>query len=285
MNKRINNAITSIYEKKGAVLLGVVVVGLFIFESRYSLRKRKSSRIKRVITNAEVAATAAIGFRYFLIPSIVWAAMKSEEKKIGILYHLPVNNLIRNIAGFLILDYGNYLWHRMSHHFPFLWRFHQVHHSDLDLDVSTAFRFHVGEILPSTIFRAAVVCLSGISWRWVLYYEIAFEAANNFHHSNLKLPEKLAESLTDYIVTPAMHGIHHSIIRDETDSNYSVIFSCWDRLHQSLNLDIPQEEINIGVPAFRSEKDLGIINLMLMPFKKPVKWELPDGTSPKRIRN
>lgn len=279
----INRGIKKIYEQKGTTILGIVVVGLFVLERKYALRKRKASQIKRIITNGEVAATAAVGFRYFLMPALIFAAMKSEKNKNGILYHLSGHNVLKNLLGFIFLDYGNYIWHRLSHEIPGLWRFHQVHHSDLDLDLTTAFRFHLGEILPSALFRAAIVWIAGLHWKWVLYYEIAFEAANNFHHSNLKLAPEFAEKLPAIIVTPAMHGIHHSIVREETNSNFSVIFTFWDRLHQTLKLDIPQEKINIGMPAFRNENELNLINLLLMPFQKQRKWELPDGTEPKRI--
>ncbi|MDQ3534366.1 MAG: sterol desaturase family protein [Bacteroidota bacterium] len=282
MYKEINDAIKSLYEKKGTKILGGLALILFLLESKFNLRRRNSSRIERFIKNGEIAATAAIGLRYVLLPAMVWASFQSETGRKGLVYYLPLHTIFKNVIGFLLVDYGNYLWHRLSHKSGILWRFHQVHHSDLDLDLSTAFRFHIGEIIPSAIFRAAVVRLVGLNWRGVLVYEIAFEAANSFHHSNLKLPGSVAKRLSAIIVTPPMHGIHHSIIREEADSNFSVIFSLWDRLHQTLKLDIPQEEINIGLPAFRDEKELNWYNLMLMPISGQRQWELPDGAVPVR---
>ncbi|MDQ3395578.1 MAG: sterol desaturase family protein [Bacteroidota bacterium] len=279
---RVNSLIKKLYEQKGPPFLTVIIVGLFVFENMFPLRKRKAAMVQRIVINGKTAATSALGFRYFLIPVIVWASLKSEDGKKGLLQQLAIPYIIKFILGFMGLDYGNYVWHRLSHSIPLLWRFHQVHHSDLDLDLSTAFRFHIGEILPSALFRAAIVWLLGVNWKVVLYYEIAFEAANSFHHCNLKLALPLEQNLTDYIVTPSMHGIHHSIVRNETNSNYSVIFSFWDRIHQTLKLGIPQEKINIGMPAYRNTRELGYFNLMTMPFQKQRKWELPDGEVPRR---
>lgn len=150
-----------------------------------------------------------------------------------------------------MLDYGNYLWHLLNHYVPFLWRFHNVHHIDLDLDVTTAIRFHYGEIVLSVFSRGAIILILGASPLLILVYEIFFEAATNFHHSNLRLPYHWEKLITKFIVTPRMHGIHYSIVKRETDSNFSVIFSFWDRIHQTLRLNIPSHAINIGVPAYR----------------------------------
>jgi sterol desaturase/sphingolipid hydroxylase (fatty acid hydroxylase superfamily) len=100
----------------------------------------------------------------------------------------------------------------------------------------------------------------------VLIYEIIFEAATQFHHSNTKLPFKLEKALNKLIVTPRMHGIHHSMIKRETDSNYSVIFSFWDRLHRTVRLNIHQDEIVTGVPTYPDEKELTIGKLWKLPF-------------------
>jgi sterol desaturase/sphingolipid hydroxylase (fatty acid hydroxylase superfamily) len=113
-------------------------------------------------------------------------------------------------------------------------------------------------------------------------YEVLFEGANLFHHSNWRLPYRIEKALSWIIVTPRMHGVHHSIVKRETDSNYSVIFNCWDRLHRSIRLNIPQEQINIGVPSYRDPGEQSIKNLLLMPIRRPRPWQLPDGSIPER---
>ncbi len=157
--------------------------------------------------------------------------------------------MVKGLVTFLILDYTNYLWHVLNHQLPMLWRFHLVHHTDPDLDVTTALRFHFGELIGFVFYRAAFVLLSGATALQVLVYEILFEAATQFHHSNWQLPYRLEKQLNKLIVTPRIHGIHHSMIREETDSNYSVIFSFWDRLHRTIKLNVPQNLIVTGVPS------------------------------------
>jgi sterol desaturase/sphingolipid hydroxylase (fatty acid hydroxylase superfamily) len=136
----------------------------------------------------------------------------------------------------------------MNHHVPMLWFFHRVHHLDRDLDVSTGVRFHPGEMALSSFFRAAQVRILGVDERTLRIWQRMLLISILFHHSNLRLPEKSDRVLTNAIVTPRMHGIHHSDREEETNSNYSSLFTIWDRLHGTLRLDRPQEEITIGAP-------------------------------------
>src|SRR5690242_4770719 len=122
---------------------------------------------------------------------------------------------VHGVLTFLLMDYLLYVWHVLSHKVPLLWRFHNVHHTDLDLGVSTAIRFHFGEMFLTGIFRTAGVILFGAGPVAVLVYEIVFEAAVAFQHSNWKLPYPLERALTWLVITPRMHGIHHSIVPGE----------------------------------------------------------------------
>lgn len=149
-----------------------------------------------------------------------------------------------------------------------MWRFHLVHHTGHDLDITTAFRFHFGEMIGSVIFRGAISFLSGATPMQVLVYEIIFEAATQFHHSNLNLPFKFERILNYFIVTPRMHGIHHSVIKEETDSNYSVVFSFWDRLHSTAILNVKQERIVMEAAPYRNKEELTIGYLLKLPFTK-----------------
>jgi sterol desaturase/sphingolipid hydroxylase (fatty acid hydroxylase superfamily) len=114
-------------------------------------------------------------------------------------------------------------------------------------------------------------------------YEIIFQANTLFHHSNVRLPIRIERLLNLVIVTPRMHGIHHSQVRDETNSNYSVVFSWWDRLHRTLGLNIPQSEIVIGVPGYAEAADNSFSNAFLLPFRRQRDyWRRPDGTIVRR---
>ncbi|WP_423148909.1 sterol desaturase family protein [Rubrolithibacter danxiaensis] len=266
----------------GSPILITLFIFLFILESKYELRKRIQSRWKRIRINVAIAFISFLFLRLLFIPVVVWIASKNQDWKIGLNHLLELPVWVEFAIGFLLLDYTNYVWHVINHKIPFLWRFHQVHHSDLDLDLTTATRFHFGELITSVVFRGAATLLIGATPELVLVYEIIFEAATNFHHSNWKLPLKTEKALNLFIVTPRMHGIHHSIVKKETDSNFSVIFSFWDRISNSLKLNIPQEELIIGVPYFRDPNELNVTKLITMPLKKTPAWQLPHGETPER---
>lgn len=271
-----------VLDEWGVPILLSIFVLLFTAETTFRLRKLKASRWKRIKRNLGVAVTAAAAVRLALIPVLVYLAKWAEGKEVGLLNWTDLPVWIDYFLAFVLLDYGNYVWHLLNHRSLFLWRFHHVHHIDLDLDVTTALRFHFGEILLSVFFRGLIIIIVGPPYLLVLFYELVYEAANLFHHSNWKIPYKIEKALSLAIVTPRMHGIHHSIVKKETDSNYSVIFNVWDRLHNSLRLNIPQHLINIGVPSYRDPEEQNVKKLLMLPLRRPRPWQLPNGEVPDR---
>jgi sterol desaturase/sphingolipid hydroxylase (fatty acid hydroxylase superfamily) len=226
-----------------------------------------------MLVNLVVSFPAFALLRILFIPLMVWLAAKNQSWEFGLSYLFETPSILKAILGFLLLDYSNYIWHILLHKLPVLWRFHLVHHTDLDLDITTAFRFHFGEMIASVFFRGAAIVLIGATPLLVLIYEIVFEASTQFHHSNIKFPLRFEKAINYLVVTPRMHGIHHSMIKIETDSNYSVIFSFWDRLHKTIRLNIQQKEIVIGVPSYTNEKELTIKMLLALPFKTIRLWK------------
>lgn len=265
--------IKSVFDSYGVPALVAIFILLFILETKFGLRKRVQNRWKRIFINFVVSIPAFALLRLLLIPAMVWLAIKNQTWQTGLNYLFEAHSAIKFAIAFLLLDYSNYLWHILLHKLPVLWRFHLVHHTDLDLDISTAFRFHFGEMIGSVFFRGAAIILIGASPLTVLIYELVFEAATQFHHSNIKLPFRLEKALNFLIVTPRMHGIHHSWIKSETDSNYSTIFSFWDRMHQTARLNIHQNEIVTGVPSYADEKELTIGMLLRLPFTTIREWK------------
>jgi sterol desaturase/sphingolipid hydroxylase (fatty acid hydroxylase superfamily) len=253
----------------------IVSIGLLCFfvlllagEHLFPLRRRTQSLRPRFIVNLCVTATAFLAGAMVVRPVALALAEWAFEHDLGLILKIPLPGVVQGALGFVLLDLTFYYWHRANHEMPILWRFHRVHHVDPDLDVSTSFRFHFGEVLYSTGFRAAQVLLLGIIPVTYLVYEFVFQCATIFHHSNLRLPHHLEHWLNLFIVTPRMHGIHHSQIRQETDSNYSVVFRCWDWLHQTLRLDVSQASITIGVKGYQQKEDNQLWNLLRMPFYK-----------------
>lgn len=272
--------IKSIFDSYGTpVLIGLFIL-LFFLETKFQLRKRVQNRWKRIVINFIFSIPAFVLLRLLFIPAMVWLAMKNQSWQFGLNYLYDAPDTVKAIIAFLLLDYSNYIWHILLHKLPILWRFHLVHHTDLDVDITTAFRFHFGEMIGSVVFRGAAIILIGASPLMVLIYEIIFEAATQFHHSNTKLPFRLEKILNYIIVTPRMHGIHHSMIRRETDSNFSIIFSFWDRVHKTARLNIHQNKIVTGVPSYADERELTIGSLLKLPFTKIREWKnnerLPD---------
>jgi sterol desaturase/sphingolipid hydroxylase (fatty acid hydroxylase superfamily) len=265
--------IKAIFDSYGAPVLMVIFIVLFLVESKFELRKRVQNRWRRILINFLVSLPAFTLLRILFIPAMVWLSVQNQSWQFGLngLYKAPV--IVEGVFAFLLLDYSNYSWHILLHKLPILWRFHLVHHTDLDLDITTAFRFHFGEMIASVFFRGAAIILIGASPIMVLIYEIAFEAATQFHHSNTTLPFQFEKALNYLVVTPRMHGIHHSTVKKETDSNYSVIFSFWDRLHQTVRLNVSQAEIVTGVPSYRDERELTVVKLLKLPFMPVRKWQ------------
>jgi sterol desaturase/sphingolipid hydroxylase (fatty acid hydroxylase superfamily) len=257
----------------------IVFVALSVLERFIPLRRRCSSVLPRVILNliisAAAFAVAAILVRPAAMATLSWAT----QKPFGLVHLVALPPALGFIASFLLMDLTFYWWHLANHRIGFLWRFHNVHHIDPDLDVSTGFRFHFGEVTMSAAFRVVQVLLIGISMPAFAVYELVFQANTLFHHSNLRLPIRLEQILNKVLVTPRMHGIHHSQVRRETNSNYGIVFPWWDRVHRTIGLNIPQAEIAIGIAGYSLPDDNQLRNALLMPFRKQRDyWRRSDGT-------
>jgi len=265
-----------------------LVVGAFgallWLERRRPLRRRSvESKWTRDARNLAVAGVSAVALQLAERPVIRRLTALVERRKFGLLKQLPLPHPLEVALAVVLLDYTLYVWHVLTHRVPWLWRFHLVHHADLDMDASTALRFHFGELILSVAWRAAQVLIIGVSpsslaaWQSLLFVSILF------HHSNLYLPVETERWLNKLIVTPRMHGIHHSLVREEMNANWSSGLALWDRLHGTLKLNVPQDEITIGVPAYRETGELGLIEILKLPFgeERPA-WLLPEGMQPER---
>jgi sterol desaturase/sphingolipid hydroxylase (fatty acid hydroxylase superfamily) len=262
--------------------LGLAFALLLAVERRWPLRRRALGTLHHLGVNLALSAlafaTAAVTVRP-VVSGLIGAAADTG----GIVGFLPLPAAARFVAGFLLMDLAFYWWHRANHRWPFLWRFHNVHHIDPELDVSTSFRFHWGEVALSTGFRVLQVSLLGVTAPIYAAYELAFQLNTLFHHSNARLPLPLERGLNRLLVTPRMHGIHHSQVRRESDSNFSVVLSLWDRLHGTIRLNVPQAAITIGVPAYTLPGDDRLWLALALPFRRQRDyWRRPDGTPVER---
>jgi sterol desaturase/sphingolipid hydroxylase (fatty acid hydroxylase superfamily) len=265
--------------------VGVVLVFLvlLVWETVHPLRRRKRRRGQRLPVNFALTGLGFVAGSLAVRPAALGLAFWMQGHSFGLLPYLSLPAWLEVALGVLWLDGTFYYWHRFNHLRPLLWRFHNVHHVDPDMDVTTSFRFHFGEVLYSTPFRVLQVGLLGVSPFTYLLYEFIFNGATMFHHSNVHLPLALERRLNKVFVTPRMHGIHHSALGPETNSNYSVIFSVWDRLNRSLKLNVPQAEVVIGVPGYLLPEDNHFFRLLAQPVvrQRPY-WRWPSGKTPRR---
>jgi sterol desaturase/sphingolipid hydroxylase (fatty acid hydroxylase superfamily) len=265
------------------IVIVLMLATLFVAERFLPLRLSTRPILGRLFVNLAISALAFAAAMLLVRPTALSVLDWASERPFGLVHVVPMPVAVQFITAFLLMDLTFYWWHVANHRIPFLWRFHNVHHIDPDLDVSTAFRFHFGEVALSTLFRIVQVSVIGLSMWMFAAYEIVFQANTLFHHSNLRLPIGIERLLNLVIVTPRMHGIHHSQVRDETESNFSVVFPWWDRLHKTLGLNIPQAEIAIGVPGYAQEGDNSFTNALLLPFRHQRDyWRRPDGTIVRR---
>ena len=262
----------------GPASLAALFILLLVLEALRPLRRRKLAQGRRLALNLSLSATVFATGAYAVKPLALLAAAWVGQRSVGLLQVLPLPFWAQFTLGFCLMDLTFYYWHRLNHTRRLLWRFHNIHHVDPDLDVSTSFRFHPVEILYSAAFRLLQVGLVGLTPFIYGAYELVFQGATLFHHSNLKLPVRLERLLNKVVVTPRMHGIHHSVIGRETNSNYSVIFSWWDRMHRSLRLNVGQAEVIIGVPGYLRPEDNRFLPLLKFPFvKQRPYWRWPSG--------
>jgi len=243
-----------------------VLILLLAIESWFPEATRRRRRLRHAARNLTLGSLNAALLALLATPFLARVAVWAEENRLGLLELLNVSPMIGGVLAILLFDAWMYLWHRANHQFGFLWRFHRVHHCDPEMDATTAIRFHTGEILISSALRLAVIPLLGITIHQLLVYETLLLPIILFHHSNVRFPERLDRWLRPIIVTPAIHRAHHSRARTETDSNYSSVFSFWDRMAGTFRLRRDGRPVNFGLDEFDGEEWQRLSGLMVMPF-------------------
>lgn len=267
----------------GAVIVAVVLVAMAALETARPLRRRLESRVRRTVRNLTTGALALAVVTLLQAPILTPLVRWQELHGVGLLNLVRWPAALETVLAALLLDYTLWHWHRINHVVPFFWRFHLVHHVDRDMDASTALRFHFGEQALSVGWRVLQVIIIGPSPLAIWIWHGLLVAAILFHHSNTRLPVRLERVLVRFIVTPRMHGIHHSDWRNETDSNWSSVLTVWDYLHGTVLLSVPQEQVVVGVPAYRDAEEVTIGRILVMPFRPQREdWAGPTGPQVER---
>ena len=250
-----------------AAVIVIVGTSMMVAERFAPLRRTVESKLRRIVRNLSVGGVSLGLMSLVQAPLLQPVASWIVRERVGLLQLVHWPRWIETILAVVLLDYTLWWWHWASHRVPFLWRFHLVHHIDRDMDASTALRFHFGELALSAVARALQMIVIGVDSRTLWLWQTILFASLLFHHSNVRLPLRFERLLVRLIVTPRMHGIHHSDRRDETNSNWSSLLSAWDFLHRTMRFDVPQEQIVIGIPAYHDANDVTLGKILLLPFE------------------
>lgn len=251
------------------IFLAVVYLIFFAVEHiapHFKNRKQHLQHSARNLLLAGINYIIAFGIFILLLSQVfAWTA----NNNFGLLNQLNLNWFASYLLAFVLIDLWQYIWHRLNHQLVFLWRFHQVHHADKEMDASTGVRFHPIEIILSSMARVAIIPLLGIQAGQLLMYELVLLPIILFHHSNIRLNETVDRILRQVIVTPHMHRLHHSDIKSETNSNYASIFSFWDKVFNSYTMRSIETGFRLGLGKQFSPIEWNTFKgFMKIPFQK-----------------
>ncbi len=246
----------------GLLFFWIVEGAIPLFPLKYKKTKLQHAGVNFVFTVIHLIIHTILAI--FIIKLSDWCA----AEQFGIVYWTNANILLTVIIGVLALDFSSWLVHLVMHKVPLLWRFHLIHHSDTNVDVTTGLRHHPGDSLLRGIFFLLLIFISGAPMYRVLIYQTLVVLATAFTHANISLPVKLDKALSWVLISPNMHKVHHHWKQPYTDSNYGAVFSIWDRLLGTFSsLDIKQVKYGLD-RYYPAEKDEEVMNLLKKPFKK-----------------
>jgi sterol desaturase/sphingolipid hydroxylase (fatty acid hydroxylase superfamily) len=246
--------------------LGVFTL-MAVWELLVPYRRLTTSKPRRWLYNLSMVSLNSILLRVIFPAAAVGMALITLERHWGLFNNVAMPLWLTIVASVIILDFVIYLQHVVFHAIPALWRLHMVHHTDLDIDVTTGNRFHPVEIILSMLIKIAAVSLIGPPVVAVVIFEVLLNATSMFNHSNIRIPGVIDRLLRLFVVTPDMHRVHHSVIKRETNSNYGFNLPWWDRLFGTYR-DQPEKghiDMIIGLEQYRDERQLSFPRLLLLP--------------------
>lgn len=251
-----------------AAFAGVLAV-MVIWEVLAPRRSRALARRRRWPANFAIVVLNTVVVRLLFPAATVGVALAAETHGWGLLHRYDVPTWAALGAAIILLDLAIYLQHVAFHAVPALWRLHRTHHADLDIDVTTGSRFHPVEIVLSMLVRFAVITALGVPPAAVVVFEVLLNVASMFNHGNVRIPLAIEPALRWLLVTPDMHRVHHSIERDETNSNFGFNLSLWDRFFGTYRAQPRAGHLGmtIGIPEFRDPAQCDTLTGMLaIPF-------------------
>lgn len=247
---------------------GLVFGAMAGWEHLAPRRARTLPRTARWPHNLTLVALNAALLRVLFPFGAVGGAVWANKAGWGLLSVIDAPAWVAFPATILLLDLAIYLQHIAFHRIPILWRFHRVHHADLDLDVSSGSRFHPVEMVLSLLFKLAAVVALGSPAGAVLLFEVLLNATAMFNHANVRVPLWLDQLLRWVIVTPDMHRVHHSVRGDETNSNFGFNAPWWDRAFGTYRAASREGQVGmtLGLPGLRDPAEQQLHRMLRLPF-------------------
>jgi sterol desaturase/sphingolipid hydroxylase (fatty acid hydroxylase superfamily) len=264
----------------GGLLFNQILFGLailaFFFLLAWEKKKPHLEFPAQVYKESFVTNTSA-----FVINNVILTVLRASSlffvaqqfSSYGLLGSLD-NGLFKGILAFAFFDLAIYVWHRASHKYEWLWRFHKIHHCDKSFNVSTGFRFHVFDLLLEIVYKCVFVIVIGVDAYLVLSIEIIELFFIFFHHANIKVPYE--EKISQVIITPFLHRAHHSTLRSEHDSNYGIVLSIWDKIFNTRKEVVPE---HLGLDLVEAGNFMQLFSLAFLTeykFMRLFSW-IPKG--------
>lgn len=246
-----------------------VLLCMLLAESLAPRRRQPADRIRRWLTHGGIQLINGVLLRLLFPGAAVGLAVFGEAQGWGVLSHWSWPAALQLLITLLLLDLAIYAQHVATHHWSWLWRLHRMHHSDTQVDASTALRFHPLEILLSMLWKGALILLLGLPAWAVLIYEMLLNAMALFNHANWRLPLVLDRLLRRVLVTPDMHRVHHSVHVHETNANFGNLLSIWDRLFATYVAQPRDghERMRLGLAQFRAAREQRLLALLKQPLR------------------
>ncbi|MBI4057509.1 MAG: sterol desaturase family protein [Elusimicrobia bacterium] len=238
---------------------------MFSLESIWPKREWKTPRWKRLSVHSVLSVLNTLLLRFTIATPLLLLTDLLEKRQWGLSHALGLNGWGEIVVTLILFDFFDYWWHRFNHTAPLLWRFHRVHHMDTHVDVTTALRFHAGELLISGVVKMFWVLFWGPSIWGFAIFEAGITGFSEFHHSNIDFPDEVEKVVRAVHMTPRVHASHHTVSLRTRNANYSTIFSVWDRLFHSFQEPNPQEMETIGLEEGR-DNYLSFRKVLLAPF-------------------
>ena len=249
-----------------ATVLTVLIAGELLAPRRQFTVRRS----RRWPGNVGVVVISTVLIRILFPTAAVGLALVAEANGWGLLNLVAAPDWLAILVAIVLLDLIIFAQHRLFHAIPLLWRLHRMHHADLEIDVTTGFRFHPGEIVLSMVIKLGAVAVLGAPALGVMIFEILLNATSLFNHSNIRLSVAVDERLRRILVTPDMHRVHHSIVARETNSNFGFNLPWWDRLFGTYRAQpaAGHEAMTIGLTLFRDPSELRLDRILMQPLRR-----------------